>query len=195
MTEIFIEKEENILNKIEEENLILFLGDPVRTGIIYLRDSKDLIQNKQHTATNYGLSTFYSSGTTHIKNRIEKGYVIFQLTDIVLDLMNTPIMGANLTANDFKMSTQGEKYIIDSNYNYIIEELKKNYKFIRPEKGEGLITFLQKYRTLIQEQRREKITDEFVDRVNKLYFSKYRWIKQTIKKDLIKHFCNRASFL
>ncbi len=209
MTKIFVSEDHDRTRRwkqLEETNVARFLADPVRTGEVHLHNPNkpileevtDKTSSEQFWAfmpevnivTNYGLAIFFASGTTHIlpPERGRKGYVIPQLTDMVVDYETFEGAGVNLTANRMKMSDAGRLFRIDGTFDEIMQELREHYRFVRPEDGQSEYAWRTAIKEEIKRQREEKIDDEFVERVNREYYSWFSPKYPATKESMLEHF-------
>lgn len=209
MAEIFVSEDSGIRRKwrhLEEIDAIEFLSDPVKVGETILHNPEEPILeettdgspdqywaflNGKHFATNYGLAIFFGQGTTHIvpPDRRNKGYVIVQLTDMMVDC-DRLMKGKkpSLSANAMKMNSAGRTYRIDGTFDDIEAQLKERFRIVGPKDGEMYTSWILKMREEINGQRTDKIDDEFVANVNREYYSRQGY--QTTREELVKHFSN-----
>jgi len=210
MAKIFVSKRvgKRRWEPLEDTYIARFLGDPVMTGEVILHNPEEPILEEitdsqsheqfsafmdgVHIATNYGLSTFFIPGTTHIAppKTKNKGYSLIQFTDMVVDYdrFQSKSTRPNLTANSMKMSGAGRNYRIDGTFEEVMAELKAHYKFIGPEENEMMLNWFMRSRSEVQNQREGKITKEFVDYANQDYYSEFYPKHPATKKDLVEHF-------
>jgi len=210
MAKIYLNDDSYIKNRwtlLGETDIAKFLGDPVRTGVVYLHNQNSPIleeitdrtsreqfegfyQGCRHLATNYGLATFFAPGTTHIRalGSDKSGYVMLQLTDMVVELDRFQSNRVNLTANPLKMSSEGRVYRIDGTFDEVLDELRKGYRFVGPSEGQGPMTWKIGIQDEVTQQRAAKITDEFIEYVNRLYFGTFYGTRPVTKEEMLEHF-------
>lgn len=203
----------DIWNPLKQLSVSSFMGDPARTGNIYLHPENESIleqitDSTSHDqfnafynscklfATNYGLAGFFSPGSTQIRSPIEndRGYIIIQLTDMIVDMNKFPEYNTSqirIDINPLKMASAGREYRIDGDFNDILEDLKKTYDFIGPEEDEMPFSWFMKIRKDIKEKQIENISPEFVDHVNEVYYNTFFWSKPVTRDSLIEEFAGK----
>ena len=121
--------------------------------------------------------------------RGDRGYSVVQLTDMVVDFNRLKDDdGLNLTANPLKMIDAGRIYRINGTFEEVLDQLKRSYRFVGLEEGQSRFDWLMKMQEEVQKQREGKITDEFVDHINRTYFARFGYGYKATKQDMIKHF-------
>lgn len=178
---------------LKEDSPARALMDPARTGEYYFNTYMSLHPKAvdavpggiNHFATNYGMPTFFSPATTHVKlNDGKKGLVLIHLTDMAIDLDRLPETAgkkdagkkeANLTPNPLKMTGQGFTHVVYTSPSLVMDELRSSLNFVGPENGEAPSYFLDRIDAEARKQREKKITPELLNRINREYYGMMGW--------------------
>jgi len=198
MARIYRDHGDNLVEPMGQISVVRFLGDPAMTGncrssnlMNYHVNSMGPMHKLPLFATNYGLSDGFHTGTTHIltesENPNHRGYVLIQLTDMIIDAQKLPaesFKGAKINVNPEKMAAQGNDYLVFANPASMVDMmafgidpsasgiLPAKYRMIGLGDGELPTDFFRKIRSEAREQREARMTPQLIDHVNDQYYGR-----------------------
>lgn len=153
-------------------DIVDVLSDPTRVGEFFLGGENNPTEGN-HVATNYGFVDIggYQTTTHILSPEPDEGYILIQLTDIVLDNPRNSWdrLAVNIGANRLKTAQTMRRYKLDVTFAEMVDLLRQKYRFVKKD-PEQILSEWDILTPDVIESRLGNISPEFVDRANQRFF-------------------------